>query len=89
MFALAVVPLMLLPVLGGRIREPGGIVLAAGKHRRARHPRETLTGKVGLLTAVTGVAMSMGLITGPVNGYVFVYAQNVRRLPGTGIAARD
>jgi len=86
-FALAVVPLMLLPVLGGRIREPGRFVLAAGKHRRAQQPHETLKGKGRLLTAVTGVAMSMGLITGPVNGFLFVYAQNVRRLPGTGIVA--
>jgi MFS family permease len=86
-FALAVVPLVLLPALGGRIREPGRFVSAAREHRRARRPSPALPGKVGLLIAVTGLGLAMGLIIGPVNGFLFVYAQNVRRLPAAVVVA--
>jgi MFS family permease len=86
-FALAVVPLMLLPVLARRIREPGRFVLAARDPGHSRRGREAAAGKRGLLIAVTGLALAMGLVTGPVNGFLFVYAQNVRQLPGTVIVA--
>ncbi|HEY5987175.1 MAG TPA: MFS transporter, partial [Streptosporangiaceae bacterium] len=55
------------------------------RQRPARQPRAALAGRLGLLIAVAGLALAMGLITGPVNGFLFVYAQNVRRLPGAVI----
>src|ERR1019366_1431392 len=40
----------------------------------------------GRLVLVTTIAFSLAVITGPATGFVFVYAQNVERLPGIALS---
>lgn len=76
-FALCVIPLLVLPLLARRIEEPdrytrshtlGGSTLGLG----AVHPQYR-----GRLAIVCGLAVAATFATGPVNGYVFAYAENV------------
>ena len=82
-FALAVVPLALVPLVASWVSEPDrfGIAEAA-----ATHPLPVL-GVVGKrfrrrLAVIAGLAFAVSVITGPANSFVFLYAQNVRHLPG-------
>ncbi len=87
-FALAVVPLALVPLVASWVSEPDrfGIAEAA-----AMHPLPVL-GVVGKrfrrrLAVIAGLAFAVSVITGPANSFVFLYAQNVRHLPGYVTAA--
>lgn len=86
-FALAVVPLVLIPALGRRLvesdrfrqetpTERGQPVLGPVGHRFRRR-----------LLLVCTVAFAISVITGPANSFVFVYAQNVRHVSGGLTAA--
>ena len=86
-FAMAVLPLLALPLIARRVTEPD------------RFSRETLAergepvfGPVGALYRrrlglVCVVAFAVSVITGPANSFVFVYAQNVRHVSGALTAA--
>jgi MFS family permease len=81
-FALAVVPLMLLPLVARLVVEPGRFVqVAATEHRRP------VLGPVdrefrGRLVVVALLAMAFSVITGPANSLVFIYAQNFLHVSG-------
>jgi MFS family permease len=87
-FALAIVPLALLPVVARWIGEPDRYLRASAA---AEHPLPVL-GAVGpafrrRLIIVTALAFGLSVITGPANSFVFIYAQNVLRLSGVAIAS--
>jgi len=86
-FALAVVPLLLLPLAGRAVREPDRFV-----QERPEVRGEPVLGPVGRafrrrLAAVCGLAFAVSVISGPANSFVFVYAQNVRHVSGALTAA--
>jgi len=77
LFALALVPLLLLPVLQRVLVEPERYV-------RAVHParRRLLLGpfhgrRRRRLAIVAGMTLAVGFVTGPVNTYLFLYAEGV------------
>jgi MFS family permease len=86
-FALAAIPLVLLPLLARRIEEPDRFAVAAA----AEHPAPVL-GAVGRpfrgrLALVLTLGFAVSVITGPANSFVFLYAQNVAHLSGGVTAA--
>jgi MFS family permease len=81
-FALAVVPLVLLVVIRPMIVEPARYV--SSDHATNR----PIIGPVsrpfrGRLAVVALVAFGVSVITGPANSLVFVYAQNIRHVSGS------
>ena len=86
-FALAVVPLALLPLVARWVSEPDRFVVAAASD----HALPVL-GPVGpqfrgRLALLALLAFGIAVVTGPANSFTFLYAQNVLRLPGTVTAA--
>ena len=87
-FALAVVPLALVPLVARWVTEPDRFAVAAvGRD----HPRPVI-GAVGprfrtRLIVLVALAFAVALITGPANTFIFLYAQNVRHLAGGLTAA--
>lgn len=87
-FALAVVPLALLPLLARSLAEPDRFTIVAVA---ADHPIPVL-GVVGhsfrrRLVLLVVIAFAVSVITGPANSFVFLYAQNVEHLSGAVTAA--
>jgi MFS family permease len=87
-FVLAAVPLAFLPLVGRWVGEPDRFVREA---EATEHPLPVL-GAVGpayrrRLLLVAALAFGLSVITGPANSFLFVYAQNVRRLSGVAVAA--
>lgn len=87
-FALAAIPLVLLPLLARRIEEPDRFAVGAAG---AEHPSPVL-GAVGRpfrgrLALVLTLGFAVSVITGPANSFVFLYAQNVVHLSGGVTAA--
>ncbi len=87
-FALALVPLALLPLLRRWIVEPDRFAKAAAS---ADHPVPVL-GAVAKpfrrrLLVMIVLAFAVSVITGPANSFVFLYAQNVLHLSGVVTAA--
>lgn len=81
-FALAVIPLLFLPMLSRLVVEPSRFSgIEAADHQRpvlgavARAYR-------GRLLVVCLLAFAFSVITGPANSLVFIYAQNVRHVSG-------
>jgi MFS family permease len=77
-FALALVPLLLLPLVGRRIVEPDRYRSIQGA---ADRPLPVL-GAIGTrfrrrLATVMALGFAVGAITGPANSFFFVYAENV------------
>ena len=88
LFALALIPLVLLPAVRRRVTEPDRFGIEAAK---TDHPLPVL-GAVGpefrrRLAIVAAIAFSVSLITGPATSFVFLYAQNILRVPGYATAA--
>jgi MFS family permease len=88
MFALAVIPLALVPVLRRSIEEPDRFTVEAASDD---HPLPVL-GPVGprfrrRLAVVALLAFALSVITGPATSFVFLYAQNVLHQPGYVTAA--
>ena len=86
-FALAVVPLVLLPVIARRVAEPDRFAVAAAA---TEHPLPVL-GAVAKpfrrsLLIVGSLSFAVAVIAGPANSFLFIYAQNVLRLSGVAIA---
>ena len=82
-FALALVPLALLPLLGRWIEEPDRFTVSAA---RSGHPVPVLDAVARpfrrRLAVIVALAFAVSVITGPANSFVFLFAQNVLRLPG-------
>ena len=87
-FALALVPLALLPLLRRWIQEPDRFaVVAAG----SKHPIPVF-GAVARpfrrrLAVIVVLAFAVSVITGPANSFVFLFAQNFLHQPGVVTAA--
>ncbi len=78
LFALVVVPLLLVPLLRRWTAEPNRFVAAAAGGDRPL----PVFGAVGRrfrrrLLTVAVIAFAISILTGPANGFVFLYAQNV------------
>jgi putative MFS transporter len=87
-FALALVPLALLPLLRRWITEPDRFAVAAA---RPEHTVPVL-GAVARpfrrrLTLLVVLAFAVSVITGPANSFTFLYAQDFLHLPGIVTAA--
>jgi MFS family permease len=85
---LALVPMAGLPFAARWVSEPDRFVQAAVSNVR----RRPVLGAVARpyrarLALVTTLAFSLGMITGPANSFVFLYAQNVDRFPGIALSA--
>jgi MFS family permease len=85
---LALVPLVGLPFAARWVTEPDRFVQAATRQAR----RRPVMGAVARpyrakLAVVTTLAFSLGLITGPANTFVFLYAQNVAGFSGIARSA--
>lgn len=92
-FALAAVPLLLLPVLARRLSEPvpSQAVLAAARaepgQRRRRPVRDALAGEWRWrLLGLVVVAFAVAFVTGPANSFLFVYLENVLGVSAGGTA---
>lgn len=88
MFALAVLPLAMVPFLRRWIEEPDRFTIAAAS---TEHPLPVL-GAVGRqfrrrLAVVALIGFAVSVITGPATSFVFLYAQNVLHQPGWVTAA--
>ena len=86
-FALAVVPLLLLLVVRRRLTEPERYTrMGAGDHARP------VLGPVGAayrtrLVIIAALTFCVSVITGPANSFLFLYAQNVRHASGLVVSA--
>ncbi|MDA8290704.1 MAG: MFS transporter [Actinomycetota bacterium] len=83
MFALALVPLALVPVLGRFVEEPDRFAAAAVERRRA----VPVLGAVGAshrrrVAVLCVLAFAISVVSGPANSFVYLYAQDVVRQPG-------
>lgn len=77
-FALALVPLALLPLLGRYLQESDLYRATEGNpERRPRLPNRVPRKLLGRLVLVCVLGFGMGFVTGPANTYLFVYAENV------------
>jgi putative MFS transporter len=86
-FALAVVPLAMVPMIARWTTETDRFTIAAS----TEHPVPVL-GPVGSafrarLAVVCAMALAISFVTGPANTFVFLFAQNVVHLAGTVVAA--
>jgi MFS family permease len=87
-FGLALVPLVLLPLVGRRITEPERFAVAEAE---TEHPTPVL-GAVARpfrrrLAVVAALAFAVSVVTGPANSLTFLYAENTLHLPGAATAA--
>jgi MFS family permease len=87
LFALSVVPLAAIFVLRRWLVEPGRFAVAAAG---AEHPAPVF-GAIGprfrrRLVTVSSIAFAVGVVTGPANSFIFVYAQNVLHVSGAATA---
>lgn len=87
-FALAVVPLVTVAMIGGRVRETDRYLAAAGSRTGERLP---VLGSVGAplrrrLFIVCALAFSVAVVSGPANSFVFIYAENVEGLSRAFVA---
>lgn len=76
LFALALVPLLCVPLIGRVLEEPDRFVRVAGAQRAP------VLGRVPAplrprLAGVAGLAFAIAFVTGPANTYLFVYAEGV------------
>jgi MFS family permease len=88
-FALAVVPLVLVPRLAHRVQEPARFQKVAASHL-TEHSLPVLSAVARpfrrRLAIVAGLAFAVAVVSGPANSFLFLYAQNVLRLSG-GVTA--
>ncbi len=83
LFALAVVPLLLLPVISRWATEPDRFVIASDEI----DPSAPVLGAIAApyrrrLAQLSVIAFALSFITGPANSFIFLYAQNIEHLSG-------
>jgi MFS family permease len=88
LFALAVVPLLVVPLIARWVVEPDRFAVAAAARD---HPTPVLGAVArpfrGRLAVLVALSFAIALITGPANTFIFLYAQNVRHVAGGVTAA--
>ncbi len=82
-FALAIVPLVVVYLMRGRVEEPSRFMVAQGA---TEHPTPVL-GAIGRryrgrVIVLALIAFAISVITGPANSFVFLYAQDVLHQAG-------
>jgi MFS family permease len=79
-FIMAIIPLLLVVLVRGRVAEPARFTAAAEHSLPVLGP----VGRPfrGRLAVVAALAFAVAIVTGPANSFIFVYAQNVRHLAG-------
>lgn len=78
LFALCLIPLVLLPLLARRIEEPDRFKRIETAMRRSRLGLGAVHRQYRRrLVLVCALAVAATFVTGPVNGYVFAYSENV------------
>ena len=87
LFALAAVPLVLLPLAARQVSEPDRFVVAA---TAAERPMPVI-GALGpefrrRLVVVAAISFTIAVMTGPANSFVYLYSENVLRVPGLVVA---
>jgi len=92
LFALALVPLAAMPLLSHRLEEPDRFERIRGAASGARTPPGRLLGRAPAdlrrrLWLVCLLIAMLGLVTGPANALMFVYAESVLGLPRLATAA--
>ncbi len=87
LFAVAVVPLIALPLIGARVAEPDRYARAAAARTANRPALGTVARPYWRrLGIVAGIGFAVSVVTGPANSFIFFYGQNVLRLSGTTLA---
>jgi len=81
-FALAVVPLVSLPLLRRRLVEPDRFSMLTSSDQRQPVLGPVHRGMRGRLALVAALAFAISVITGPANSLVFIYAQNLLHVSG-------
>ena len=85
---LALVPMIALPFVARWVSEPERFLRAARiRPATVAGPRRYRPSLPARLALVTVLAFSLGVITGPANSFVYLYAQNVERFPGVALSA--
>lgn len=89
-FALAGVALVMVLLLRGRVEESDRFVAMSADSAATRET--PVLGAVGKpyrrrLLVVAALAFAVAVVTGPANGFVFLYAQNVLKISGVGTSA--
>jgi MFS family permease len=88
LFALAVVPLAALPLIGRGVREPDRFTLARERSTRSVPVLGAVDPRFRRRLAVVVVlSFAVSVITGPADTFVFLYAQNIEHLAGVATAA--
>ena len=89
-FALASVPLVLVPLVARFVKEPDRFKRVAVLHQ-VEHVRPVLSAVARpfrrRLAVVAALAFGVAVVSGPANGFLFLYAQNVLHLSGAVTAA--
>jgi MFS family permease len=88
LLGLALVALAFVPVVGRRLVEPARFE----RHVAAGVPELPVLGAVGRrfrgrLGIVVVIAAAVSVVSGPANSFVYLYAENVRRMPGPIVSA--
>lgn len=81
-FALAVVPLVGLPLLRSRLVEPDRFAMLDVVEHRRPVLGPVARGLRGRLFLVGALAFAISVVTGPANSLVFIYAQNLLHVSG-------
>jgi MFS family permease len=81
-FVLALVPILALPFVARWVSEPDRFVRVSASHRQLPVIGAVARPYRGRLAVVLTVVVALGVITGPANTFVFLYAQNVKHFPG-------
>ena len=89
-FALAVIPLALVPLIARWVVEPDRFNIA----HAVDEPVTPIIGAVARpyvrnLAIVAALSFAMSFVTGPANSFIFLYAQNVKHLSGAVTAAME
>jgi MFS family permease len=87
-FALAVVPLLAVPVIARWVTEPDRFAVAAAARTRPMPVLGAIGPRVrSRMLVMVGLSFAIAMISGPANTFIFLYAQNVRHLSGGLTAA--
>jgi MFS family permease len=81
-FALAIFPLALLPLVARWVSEPDRFTVESSARERTAFIGTVARPYWARLAIVSGLTFAVSVITGPANSFTFIYAQNVLRLPG-------